>query len=142
KQSGEPNHAGETGGSSVWYRWTPSSSGQVTFNTLGSTFDTLLAVYTGNSLASLSVVATNDDISVSFVESQVTFTAAAGTTYRIAVDGYNAEIGSMTLNWAQGSPANNHFASATVLAGLSGSTNGNNFNATIETAEPDHAGET
>jgi hypothetical protein len=141
KQSGEPNHAGNTGGSSIWYRWTPVNGGQVTFNTLGSTFDTLLAVYTGSSVGSLSVVATNDDLSVNFVQSQVTFTAVAGTTYRIAVDGYAGDIGLLNLNWAQGSPANDAFANATVLSGLSGTTNGNNFNATKEQNEPDHADE-
>src|SRR5213078_3514389 len=88
KQSGEPNHAGDAGGASIWYRWTPAASGQVTFNTLGSTFDTLLAVYTGGTVSGLSVVASNDDISLNFNESQTIFTAVAGTTYRIAVDGF------------------------------------------------------
>ncbi len=142
KQSGEPNHAGNTGGSSIWYRWTPAIGGQVTFNTLGSTFDTLLAVYTGSSLGSLTVVATNDDLSLNFLQSQVTFTALAGTTYRIAVDGYNGDIGMLTLNWAQGGPANDAFANAAVLSGPSGTTNGNNFNASMEQGEPDHAEET
>ncbi len=142
KQSGEPNHAGNTGGSSIWYRWTPAIGGQVTFNTLGSTFDTLLAVYTGSSLGSLSVVATNDDISLNYLQSQVTFSALAGTTYRIAVDGYNGDIGMLTLNWAQGSPANDAFANAAMLSGPFGTTNGNNFNASKEQGEPDHAEET
>ncbi|MGH9968579.1 MAG: peptidoglycan DD-metalloendopeptidase family protein, partial [Pyrinomonadaceae bacterium] len=53
KESGEPNHAGNTGGASVWYRWQPSSSGSATFATNGSNFDTLLAVYTGSSVSGL-----------------------------------------------------------------------------------------
>src|SRR5437867_994845 len=141
KQSGEPNHAGNAGGSSIWYRWTPANGGQVTFNTLGSTFDTLLAVYTGSTLGSLTVVATNDDLSLNFVQSQVTFTAVAGTTYRIAVDGFNGDIGMVTLNWAQGSPANDALANAFALNGSSGTTNGNNFNASLEQSEPLHADE-
>jgi len=141
KQSGEPNHAANTGGSSIWYRWTPASGGQVTLNTLGSTFDTLLGVYTGSSVGSLTVVATNDDISLNYLQSQVTFTAVAGTTYRIAVDGYDGDIGMVTLNWAQGSPANDALANAILLSGPSGTTNGNNFNATKEQNEPDHAEE-
>jgi len=141
KQSGEPNHAGDPGGRSIWYQWTPATGGQVTFNTLGSTFDTLLGVYTGSSIGSLTVVATNDDISVNFMQSQVTFTAVAGTAYRIAVDGYGGAIGTVMLNWAQGSPINNNLANATLLSGASGTTSGNNFNATMETGEPDHAGE-
>ena len=141
KQSGEPNHAGNSGGSSIWYRWVAPAAGPVTFNTLGSSFDTLLGVYTGSTVGSLTTVATNDDISVSYDESQVTFTAVSGTTYRIAVDGYNGAVGILTLNWAQGSPPNDNFANAIVLNGASGATNGNNFNATMETTEPSHAGE-
>lgn len=141
KQSGEPNHAANTGGSSIWYRWTPANGGQVTFNTLGSTFDTLLAVYTGSTVSSLTVVATNDDLSLNFLQSQVAFTAVAGTTYRIAVDGFNGDIGMLTLNWAQGSPANDAFANATVVSGTFGTTNGNNFNASLEQNEPLHADE-
>src|SRR6185312_5168526 len=53
KEGGEPDHAGNPGGASVWYRWTPSSSGTVEFDTEGSSIDTLLAVYTGSSVDSL-----------------------------------------------------------------------------------------
>src|SRR5688572_20662531 len=49
KEPGEPNHAGEPGGSSIWFRWTAPASGRFSFNTVGSSFDTLLAVYTGTS---------------------------------------------------------------------------------------------
>jgi hypothetical protein len=141
KQSGEPNHAGNPGAASLWYRWTASVSGPVTFHTLGSGFDTLLGVYTGGSLNNLSVVASNDDISVNFVESQVSFSAVAGTTYRIAVDGFDGAIGTFQLNWSQAFPPNNPFAQATVLSGASGTAIGTNFNATLEPAEPLHAGE-
>lgn len=46
RQAQEPNHAGDPGGASVWYQWTPSSSGRVTFHTRDSSFDAVLAVYT------------------------------------------------------------------------------------------------
>ena len=141
KQSGEPIHAGNAGGSSIWYRWVAPASGQVTFNTLGSSFDTLLGVYTGSSVGGLTTISTNDDVSLSYDQSQVTFATVAGTTYRIAVDGYNGEVGFVTMNWAQGSPANDNFANAIVLSGTSGTTNGNNFNATMEAEEPNHADE-
>jgi len=38
-------HAGEVGGHSVWFRWTAPASGPVDFNTVGSDFNTTLAVY-------------------------------------------------------------------------------------------------
>src|SRR5580765_4971376 len=33
KQPGEPNHAGNAGGHSIWYAWTAPSSGPITFFT-------------------------------------------------------------------------------------------------------------
>ena len=42
-ESGEPNHAGNAGGASIWYNWTAPASGSVTIDTIGSTLDTLLA---------------------------------------------------------------------------------------------------
>jgi thiol-disulfide isomerase/thioredoxin len=65
--------------------------------TEGSTFDTVLAVYTGNSMGSLTPVASNDDDG-SITTSRVSFEAIAGTTYRVAVDGYRGASGQVTLN--------------------------------------------
>ncbi|MET0827547.1 MAG: hypothetical protein ABWZ89_13615, partial [Acidimicrobiales bacterium] len=45
KQAGEPNHAGNAGGASLWFKWTSPVSGEVSVDTCGSGFDTLLAVY-------------------------------------------------------------------------------------------------
>ena len=47
KQAGESNHAGDPGGKSLWFCWTAPTNTTVTLDTVGSTFDTLLAVYTG-----------------------------------------------------------------------------------------------
>src|SRR5687767_3871309 len=44
KQPGEPSHAGDAGGRSVWWAWTAPFTGSVIMNTSGSNFDTLLAV--------------------------------------------------------------------------------------------------
>src|ERR1043165_8204813 len=86
KETGEPNHAGSTGGHSVWWDWTAPATGDATIDTFGSSFDTLLAVFTGSSVSTLTFVASNDDSGG--LQSQVTFTAIGGTAYRIAVDGY------------------------------------------------------
>ncbi len=87
KEEGEPQHASNPGGASVWWRWTAPANGSVTIETTGSDFDTLLAIYTGEALASLQPVAANDNVSFSETTSAVTFTAARGRTYHIAVDG-------------------------------------------------------
>lgn len=141
KETGEPNHAGNTGGASVWYLWTAPSGDSVSFNTIGSTFDTLLAVYTGSSLSGLTLVAQNNNDG-STLQSRVAFTPVSGTTYRIAVDGHNGVSGNLTLNWAQGGvgPANDHFANAQAISGGSGQTTASSVNATKEAGEPNNAG--
>jgi subtilisin family serine protease len=88
KQGREPNHAGNAGGRSLWWTFTPASSGQVTLSTRGSSFDTTLAVYRGGSLGQLREVASNDDFSEQNFRSRVQFRVRAGRTYRVAVDGH------------------------------------------------------
>ncbi len=99
RETGEPAHAGNNGGRSIWFNWTAPAPGQAQFTTAGSNFDTLLAVYTGGAVNGLALVAANDDNAGS-LQSAVTFTAAAGTTYRIAVDGFGAASGNVVLNAA------------------------------------------
>ncbi len=134
-ESGEPLHAGITGGKSVWWTWTAPASGVVTLTTQGSNFDTLLGVYTGNAVNSLTRIAANDDVSRSVTTSGVSFKAVAGTTYHIAVDGYHGASGSVTLNLSEAlSPANDSFAKAATLNGSSWT--GSNAGASIENGEP------
>ena len=139
----EPFHAANVGGKSLWYRWTAPNTGPATFDTTGSTFDTLLAVYTGNSVGGLTEIASNDDSGSGPLTSLLTFNAVAGTTYRIAVDGYfdvaNAASGSITLHWLL-TPDNDAFASAQVLSGHAISITDNSVGATKEISEPSHAG--
>jgi len=104
KESGELIHFLQSAGStkSVWYQWQAPVSGTATISTAGSTFDTVLAVYTGNSVNALGFVANNDDVSGTNTSSFVTFTATAGVNYRIAVDGYNnsgsgGDVGNISL---------------------------------------------
>jgi Listeria/Bacterioides repeat len=96
KEIGEPNHAGNAGGHSVWWTWTALSSGNVTITTAGSSFNTLLAVYTGSSVTNLSSVAANDNDGTNNT-SGLTFTAVAGVAYAIAVDGFSGASGSIVL---------------------------------------------
>jgi hypothetical protein len=102
KQTGEPNHADNAGGRSVWWRWTAPAAGPVTIDLRGSYFDTTLGVYTGTAVNALTKIASNDDLSNSpqphIQASSVTFNAVAGTTYFIAVDGFDADSAGLTLN--------------------------------------------
>lgn len=137
KQSGEPNHAGNPGGHSIWFSWTPSSNHNAVITTRRSDFDTLLAIYTGNSVSNLTPVASSDDISSSNLQSMASFPAVAGTAYHIAVDGKNGAVGTVTLNVDP--PGNDDFAARYTVTGSSGSTNGYTTGASKETGEPAHA---
>ncbi len=135
KEAGEPNHAGNPGGASLWYVWTAPYAGRLTLGLCYSEFDTLLAVYTGNQLAELQEVAANDNSCGE--TSRVTFTTVAGETYRIAVDGADGATGYVDLDWGL-APPNDDFAQAVELAGDQGSIDGNNIAATHESGEPEH----
>ena len=83
-ETGEPLHAGINNRRSVWFEWTAPTNGYTRIDTLGSAFNTLLGVYTGNTVAALSLVASNDDISFCVVtQSMVHFLATQGTSYKI-----------------------------------------------------------
>lgn len=99
-ETGEPYHWQTTGEQSVWWKWQAPASGPVTISTAGSSFDTILAAYTGTSMLSLSLVANNDDYG-STGTSQISFFATAGTVYQIAVDGYGLANGSISLRLQQ-----------------------------------------
>jgi|GEM_PF-1011155 len=100
KEYGEPNHANNPGGKSVWWSWTAPVTGIASINTHGSNFDTLLAVYTGIAINDLAGIAANDNDGSIGNTSGVSFTAQAGTSYQIAVDGYNSVTGQLQLNWS------------------------------------------
>jgi hypothetical protein len=139
KQAGEPNHAGNVGGHSVWYQWTAPDTKGVTIDTRGSSFNTLLAAYTGSSLTALNVVASNDDISPGVLQSQINFSATAGQSYMIAVDGFNGATGNIVLTLDQ-TIQNDNFANPEFIGGVNGVVHGSNVGATKEPGEPNHAG--
>lgn len=96
KESGEPQHGGNPGGKSLWWTWTAPLSAGVLVSTEGSTFRNAVAVYTGNTVSNLTLVAgavgafgTNTTL--------VSFTATADTVYHVAVDGFNGAGGNVAL---------------------------------------------
>ncbi len=93
EESGEPYH----GGNSVWYSWTAPETDIFYFDTHGSGFDTILEVYTGSALGSLTRIADNNDDGSDKGNSSLIFRAKAVTVYYIAVDGW--ETGNIVLNW-------------------------------------------
>jgi Tol biopolymer transport system component len=102
-ESGEPSHAALTIGASLWYQWQAAATGDVTFDTAGSHMDTVIAVYTGGSLSTLTRVAGDDDTGYD-LHGSVTFNATANTVYYIALDvaDWASYPGSISLNWHLG----------------------------------------
>ena len=146
-EPGEPYHCDYGSNVSVWWKWTSPVTGRATFHTSGSSIDTLLGVYTGSSVSSLTTIASDDDGGGDRTSS-CSFDAHCGTTYYIAVSAYLDETGDIRLSYSvEGDepppvsrPPNDDFASATTLSGRSGQVTGSNRNATGESGEPDHGG--
>jgi len=139
KEPGEPAHAGNAGGASVWFRWTAPRDGQFAFATGASDFDTALAVYTGPALGMLAQVAADDD-SGPGPTSEVSFGAVGGTVYHVAVDGFQGKVGRVNLAWGP-APPNDNFVDAQTIEGASGTMKSPGAGATKEAGEPAHAGE-
>ena len=145
KEIGEPNHGGNLGGRSVWWKWTAPGLGSVQVRTSGSTFDTLLGAYTGTSYASLSQVAASDDTGRA-TTSTMAFNVNAGATYRIAVDGFGGATGLIHLALAYSPvplqrPGNDSFTNRINLSGTFAQVLALSFLATKESHEPNHASE-
>jgi hypothetical protein len=103
KEAGEPAHAGEAGGRSLWWSWVAPEDGTAAFGTGGSSFDTVLAVYSGGALRALAVLGSDDDGGEG-VWSAVDVDVSAGTEYQIAVDGFGGESGLAVLRWSFAPP--------------------------------------
>jgi len=150
REAGEPVHAGVTSSNSVWYSWTAPSSGGVVIRALGD-FDfasPILAVYTGTNLATLTNVAFNivpfSGNGSPLNQARVVFTAVAGQTFQIAVDGKPTDSfeseGELTLllNLTP-PPVNDAFGSSILMGGIYYQlTNGTFIGASREVNEPTH----
>ena len=90
-EANEPSHGGLPSDASLWWTWTAPASGRYLAVTAGSDFDTVLAVYSGQALSNLTLVATDDD-GAGRQNGVARFDALAGQEYRIAVAGYGVAV--------------------------------------------------
>ena len=131
-EAGEPKHPGFVpAGHSIWFEWEAPDTELITVGTCGSDPATILSVYTGTAIGSLTEVASNryslGPTPSCFSSSETTFKATAGTKYQIQIDGngYHASgepapSGQGTIELqiqSQGPPANDDFANATQIPG-------------------------
>lgn len=121
-EAGEPAHAGRPAGASLWWTFTPDLTATYQIQAAAVGFNPVLAVYTGDTLETLSAVASNDDYNGS-TNPTVVSSLTAGTTYRIALAGYDGdEQGTATLVIGRGAPvpANDLISNAIEISGNRG----------------------
>jgi len=110
-ETDEPRNTGSAGADgSVWYSWTPPTSGPVLISTCDGTaagptaFDTTTGVYV-RIAGKLELITTNDDgprpDCVSF-ESRTALDAVAGTEYLISIDGFGSTAGAFAATITPG----------------------------------------
>jgi hypothetical protein len=137
-EAGEPQH-GRVGGASLWYSWSPPSSGAFRFDVSSSEFPPLIGIYTGSGVDALIEVA-----SIAGQQPQMHHTveleAEATTVYMIALDGWFESIGDFDLSWRPLGPPNDDLIDATVLNGPTHSVSLDSTLAAKEAGEPNHAG--
>ena len=144
KESGEPDHANNFGGRSVWYSWTAPQTAKylAVAEDLTPTGTLLLGVYTGNTVSGLTAIG-SDSASGTFTNSayvyraEVIFNATAGTSYKIAMDtSYGAGTWFTLALQLIPPPPNDAFANRIFITGASITVSGNNLAATREPGEP------
>ncbi len=101
-ETSEPNPGNilSSGSGSAWWSWTAPASGPASVIASGTSFDALLAVYTGTTVSSLALIASNsvtvqdneqlNDPGDAGMSNRVSFNAVSNTTYRIQVGGLQA----------------------------------------------------
>jgi hypothetical protein len=106
-------------GKTVWYRLTVSADARVQIETEGSTYDTVLTVYTGESLGSLTQVDCNDNIGGGVLQSRLRMGVTPGDgSYYIQVGGYHGAWGSLVFDVTEFPPPHDDFASAETIGSI------------------------
>lgn len=142
KEAEEPAHAKNRGGASIWYRYVAPADGVFWFSTVGSGFDSLVAVYKGNNLSDLKLIGASDNFDGND-GGRVYVAAKTNDVFYVAVDGKNNNNGSGAatgnafihygpLNVVQ----NDNFANASNLFNIGSLRVTTNVNATKEAGEP------
>jgi uncharacterized delta-60 repeat protein len=139
-EPGEPSHAGFPPQYTVWYKFTAPHTGEITLNTFGSDFNTLMAVYSGTNLQTLAQIAANYGANfganwnsdgyfapvAGAGPSGLRFNTVQNETYYIAVGGggggglYEEVFGNLTFSWAYYPAGNFRFATGSYRQDMSG----------------------
>ena len=109
-EPGEPQPCGQSGSGSAWFVYTAPGAGMLQVSTEGSTFNTILGVYTGSgeSFAGLTEAACGYATNYA-TEGQPSLTipsVAKGTTFFLLIQGYQGATGVAQLQIGLGQPLN------------------------------------
>jgi len=116
-QANEPHPSGCPIGKTVWYRFKATTPGRVDIDTSGSDFPTVVAVYTGSTLALLQPMACSS--AVHGQAADALFHVVAGTIYQIQIGGANDATGTLKVFVKRpDQPANDTRANAVVIGSL------------------------
>jgi IPT/TIG domain len=101
KETGESSVDGAPAAHSVWYQIKAPSNGTLAIDTNGSSFNTVVGVYTGSassSVGNLHEEASNDNAHDGVTYSRVSTPAVKGKTYWVKVDGKAGAQGAILLH--------------------------------------------
>ena len=129
---GEPVHAGVTDATnSVWWYWSPTNTGMVLVDTLGTAFNNVVAVYFGSNVSNLVQLAASDDTQSPVGlrrQPYLYFSATNGSTYHIVVAGATtADFGAIALRVEPNGVPDTNAPVVTVTSPLSGLVTTNTF---------------
>lgn len=100
----EPAHCNVVGGASYWLLYQPPTNGTITLDTIGSTYDTVMEVYTYNGALTgyqdLIKLDCSDNAFPSNNASRVVFPVVKTRQYLVAVDGVAGARGIAWLNYS------------------------------------------
>jgi hypothetical protein len=93
---------GVTGGSSEWITFVPEQTGTLFLNTIGSSYDTVMAVFRRNptNAAALQLLACDNNSGTDGLDSAVSLAVEGGKTNYVLVDGVNGATGILYLNYS------------------------------------------
>lgn len=102
-EAGEPRHAGLDPYATLWWSVRPAIKTTLSLTTHGSALDTVLAVYTGSSVSTLTRIAENDDDgSCGNGSGVVAIEVEANQQYYVVVGGAtDTAVGDIVLNWSR-----------------------------------------
>jgi photosystem II stability/assembly factor-like uncharacterized protein len=121
---------------SIWYRYTPTANVTAVVDTGGSSYDTVLSVWTGAALGSLTAVACNDDGIAPAGASILSLNLTANTTYHFMITGFGADDGGTTEFNFVIPPPNDNFVNATVVGAVPFTDMVNSMLATTQASDP------